>query len=117
MAKHITGILDDALAAYDMACDPGVDWSLGEEVQILRRRLGLSQVAFSETYDIPLGTLQNWEQAGRRTRPDAAARLLIKMIKEEPKEVAELVRRTRKISPAVVPDRAEPRKSTGRGRR
>ena len=32
----------------------------------LRRRLGLGQIAFANRYQVPLGTLRNWEQ-GRRS--------------------------------------------------
>ena len=40
-----------------------------------RKRTGLSQKQFSEYFDIPIRTLQDWEQ-GRRTPPD----YILKMI-------------------------------------
>lgn len=45
------------------------------EIKILRKRAGMTQEQFSETYDIPLNTLKNWE-AGRRTPPTYVKNLL-----------------------------------------
>ncbi len=49
-------------------------------VQRVRKKTGLSQSQFSSTYDIPLATLQNWEQ-GRRV-PDDAALSYLKVIEK-----------------------------------
>ena len=57
----------------------------------LRRRLGLSQVQFADRYRIPLSTLRQWEQGTRE--PDAATRLLIAVIAEEPALVANVAAR------------------------
>jgi putative transcriptional regulator len=57
----------------------------------LRRRLGLSQVQFANRYRIPLSTLRQWEQGTRE--PDAATRLLIAVIAEEPALVADVAKR------------------------
>lgn len=57
----------------------------------LRRRLGLSQVQFVNRYRIPLSTLRQWEQGSRE--PDAATRLLIAVIAEEPELVAKVAAR------------------------
>lgn len=43
---------------------------------------GMSQSVFARTVDIPLGTIQDWEQ-GRR-EPDASAITLLKLIKKNP---------------------------------
>lgn len=40
-------------------------------VKTLRRALGLTQEEFARRYQIPLGTLRDWEQG--RTQPDRAA--------------------------------------------
>ena len=48
-------------------------------------RPGLSQPAFAEKYDIPVGTLRDWEQG--RTRPDAAALAYLRVIEHEPEAV------------------------------
>jgi DNA-binding transcriptional regulator YiaG len=94
MSKSIPQILETALAEYQKYCP--AEWSLADELRALRRDLDLSQEAFAKRYAIPVNNLRNWEQPRRGTRPDAAARLLIKMIKAEPERVAEIVRRVQK---------------------
>jgi len=53
----------------------------------LRKPLGMTQEAFSETYRIPVGTLRDWEQ-GRKI-PDATARAYLTVIARNPEAVAE----------------------------
>jgi putative transcriptional regulator len=48
----------------------------------IRWSLGLSQEEFAERYQIPIGTLRDWEQ--HRTRPDQAAVAYLKVIAAEP---------------------------------
>lgn len=55
------------------------------DVQAIRKRLGLSQAEFSSRFGIPSGTLRDWEQ-GRRV-PEGPARVLLKVIENEPKAV------------------------------
>lgn len=47
----------------------------------LRDRSGLTQIAFSDQFRIPLGTLRDWEQGV--SRPDAAARAYLRVIELE----------------------------------
>jgi putative transcriptional regulator len=54
-------------------------------VKTLRRALGLTQEAFSARYQIPLGTLRDWEQA--RTEPDQPARAYLRAIAGDPEGV------------------------------
>ena len=54
-------------------------------VQWVRNRTGLSQPAFAEKYNIPVGTLRDWEQG--RARPDAAALAYLRVIEHEPEAV------------------------------
>lgn len=53
---------------------------------VIRRALKLSQEEFSERFQIPLGTLRDWEQG--RKEPDAAARAYLKVIGRDPNAVA-----------------------------
>ncbi len=53
--------------------------------KIIRRALGLSQEAFSERFQIPVGTLRDWEQG--RKEPDAAARAYLEVIAGNPEAV------------------------------
>ena len=51
----------------------------------LRKRLGMSQKRFSETYGFPKSTLQKWEQGTRH--PTGAARVLLRVLDREPMAV------------------------------
>ena len=51
--------------------------------QILRKRLGITQVGFAHALRIPLATLRNWEQG--RVLPDPAARSLLTLVARNPK--------------------------------
>lgn len=54
-------------------------------VKMLRRRLGLTQEQFAGRYQIPLGTLRDWEQ--NAAEPDATARAYIRAIEGDPEGV------------------------------
>ena len=63
---------DDAEAMRDM----------GRFVRRVRRRLGLTQVAFARRINVPHETIRNWEQ-GKRA-PTGAARALLKILDKAP---------------------------------
>lgn len=48
----------------------------------VRRRLGLSQLEFSQRIDVSLETIRNWEQGKRR--PTGAAKALLKVLDKAP---------------------------------
>ena len=48
----------------------------------VRKRLGLSQVAFSVRIDVPLETIRNWDQ-GKRS-PTGAAKALLRVLDKAP---------------------------------
>ncbi len=54
-------------------------------VRKIRRRLGLSQEVFAETYGFALSAVRDWEQ-GRR-KPERSARILLKIVEKEPEAV------------------------------
>ena len=60
------------------------------EVKRLRWSMRLSQAEFASQFGIPLGTLRDWEQ--RKSEPDAAARVLLRVIRISPQTVAEAVK-------------------------
>ena len=60
------------------------------EVKRLRWSMKLSQAEFASQFGIPLGTLRDWEQ--RKSEPDAAARVLLRVIKIAPQTVAKAVK-------------------------
>lgn len=55
-------------------------------IKTLRRALGLTQDEFASRYQIPLGTLRDWEQG--RTEPDQPARAYLKVIAADPEGVS-----------------------------
>ena len=54
-------------------------------VKTLRRALGFTQVEFAVRYQIPIGTLRDWEQG--RAEPDQPARAYLKVIAQDPERV------------------------------
>lgn len=56
----------------------------------LRRALGLTQEEFAARYQIPLGTLRDWEQG--RAEPDQPARAYLKAIAGDPDGVQRALR-------------------------
>jgi DNA-binding transcriptional regulator YiaG len=55
------------------------------DVKTIRETLGLSQEAFAHRFGLDLATVRNWEQ--KRSRPDTAARVLLRTIEKEPDAV------------------------------
>ena len=53
--------------------------------KIIRRALGLTQEEFATRFQIPLGTLRDWEQGA--AEPDQAARSYLKVIARDPEAV------------------------------
>jgi putative transcriptional regulator len=58
----------------------------------IRERLGLTQEQFAERFEIPLGTLRDWEQ--RVSEPDRSARTLLRVIEQDPEAVVKALART-----------------------
>ena len=58
-------------------------------VKHLRWKLGLSQAQFAERFQIPVGTLRDWEQ--HRSEPDQAAMAYLKVIEADADFVARAV--------------------------
>lgn len=54
-------------------------------IKLIRRSLGLTQAEFATRYQIPIGTLRDWEQG--RTEPDQPARAYLKIIARDPEGV------------------------------
>ena len=58
----------------------------GPDVRALRERLGLSQEAFAQRFQLSLRTVQDWEQ--QRRVPEGPARVLLRVIEREPEAAA-----------------------------
>lgn len=54
-------------------------------LRIIRRALGLTQEEFAARYQIPLGTLRDWEQGTKQ--PDRAAQAYLRAIAGDPQAV------------------------------
>jgi putative transcriptional regulator len=67
----------------------------------IRQRLLMTQEQFAEGFQVPLGTLRDWEQGTRR--PDSAARTLLRIIDRNP----ELVLATLAAEPQPKADRVD----------
>jgi putative transcriptional regulator len=59
-------------------------------VKTLRRALGFTQEEFAARYQIPIGTLRDWEQG--RTEPDQPARAYLKVIAHDAAHVHRILR-------------------------
>lgn len=59
-------------------------------VKTLRRALGMTQEVFAQRFQIPLGTLRDWEQG--KSEPDQSARAYLKVIAADPEAVQRALR-------------------------
>jgi putative transcriptional regulator len=62
--------------------------------KLVRRALGLTQEEFAARFQIPLGTLRDWEQGA--AEPDQAARAYLTVIGRDPDAVRRALRPSRK---------------------
>lgn len=60
-------------------------------VRALRQKLKLTQEQFAARFDLPLGTVRDWEQGAHR--PDRAAQVLLRVIARDPDAVARALAR------------------------
>lgn len=70
-----------AMADPDARPMTDAEWQAARKVpraRTLRRALGLTQEEFAVRFQIPLGTLRDWEQG--KSEPDQAARAYLKVI-------------------------------------
>jgi putative transcriptional regulator len=88
--KAMTDAQVHAAALADPDAQPLTDAAMARTHRVpraktLRRALGLTQEEFAARYQIPLGTLRDWEQG--RAEPDQPARAYLKAIAGNPKAV------------------------------
>ena len=85
----------EAAALADPDAQPLTDADLKRmrrvpRAKTLRRALSLTQEEFALRYQIPLGTLRDWEQG--RTEPDQPARAYLKVIAGDPHRIVRLLK-------------------------
>jgi putative transcriptional regulator len=91
--RNETEIESAALADPDAQPLTGADLKRMRRVpraKALRRALSLTQEEFALRYQIPLGTLRDWEQG--RTEPDQPARAYLKVIAGDPHRIVRLLK-------------------------
>jgi putative transcriptional regulator len=84
----------ETAAAADPDARPMTQEELGAarrvpRIKTLRRALALTQEEFAARYQIPVGTLRDWEQG--RTEPDQPARAYLKVIARDPETVRRIL--------------------------
>ncbi|MAF10618.1 transcriptional regulator [Candidatus Poribacteria bacterium] len=60
----------------------------------IREELALSQAEFAERFDIPLGTVQDWDQGRRRL--DRSTQAFLRVIQYAPKTVENAMKQARR---------------------
>jgi putative transcriptional regulator len=55
------------------------------DIKAVRKRLGLTQIQFSETFSLSLDNVKNWES--HRRQPEAPARAFLTVIEHDPAAV------------------------------
>jgi len=84
--------LDDALAYAKGDASQGVSHRVRVpqvDVRAARKKLGMTQKDFAQSFGVSVDTLRNWEQ-GRR-HPRGPARVLLAVIDRSPKAVLDVV--------------------------
>ncbi len=117
--KHFAemlGSFDEAVEIARGQLTPARAYTLTEpDAREIRRSLGLTQVEFAALLNVPVATVQGYEQ-GRRT-PDAPARALLRVALAAPELLRSLHqgRKIAQLSGTSTPPRAS-RKTHGRAR-
>ena len=62
------------------------------DVRALRQKLDMTQEEFAAKFNLPLGTIRDWEQGTHR--PDRAAQILLRVIANEPEAVVRALERS-----------------------
>lgn len=91
----LTPTPEDFVAAHDPDNMPRTPEQMAKAIRVprcrtLRRQLSLTQQEFADLYQIPVGTLRDWEQ--HRTEPDATAKAYLKVIAADPEAVAAMLK-------------------------
>jgi len=100
-ARPIRPMTEEEILAAAMADPDALPLTPEQEAQarptprakIIRRALGLTQEEFAARYQIPLGTLRDWEQG--RAQPDQPNRAYLKVIAHDPEGVRNALQKSR----------------------
>ncbi|HEY8612370.1 MAG TPA: helix-turn-helix domain-containing protein [Roseomonas sp.] len=86
LGARMIAAAEEALA-FAEGKDTGAVIHTVPDVKAIRQRLGLTQATFAARFGLPVGNVRDWEQ--RRSTPDGAARVLLRVIERAPDVVAE----------------------------
>ena len=83
--------LEDVVRIVEGDARPARVYSPPQDVDVkaIREREGLTQDAFAAKYGFPTGTVRQWEQ--KRRRPEASARILLRVIEQNPRAVEQAI--------------------------
>lgn len=91
-AKRILKGLEEAAAFVESRAEKG-DYRVHVpghvDVKKIRKKLKLTQAEFAARYGFTLGAVRDWEQ--ERRRPEASARILLKLVEKRPDVVEEIL--------------------------
>jgi putative transcriptional regulator len=96
MENKVLVAIDDALVhAKRAARGGGPTWTppTAEEIRSLRKRLGMTQIQFAQTFAFDVSAVRNWEQG--RGMPTRNRSLFLKMIQVSPDKVLDLLQTVR----------------------
>jgi putative transcriptional regulator len=79
------------------------------DAQRVRKKLNMTQAEFAATFDIPLGTLRDWEQKGSFISQNQTAASYLRVIEQNPEAVIAALNAYRSVGNAAV--KAEPKQS------
>jgi len=79
---RVDATTEEDIAAHQAADEADAMQDAAKFARRVRKRLGLSQAAFSQRIDVPIDTIRNWEQ-GKRS-PTGAAKALLKVLDKAP---------------------------------
>ena len=96
--RHMTPAEIEAAAGSDPDARPFSAAELARmkhtpRAKLIRRALGLTQEELDARFQIPLGTLRDWEQGA--AEPDQAARACLRVIARDPEAVRSIPRAAR----------------------
>ena len=91
----------EAAARADPDAQPWTEEQLAKakrvpRAKLIRRALGFTQEQFAAHYQIPLGTLRDWEQGA--AEPDQAAKAYLSVIAREPEIVRKALAQRSKLA-------------------
>jgi putative transcriptional regulator len=87
--RHLDKTTEQDITVQQHADDMEAMQDAARFARRVRRRLGLTQLEFSQRIDVSLDTIRNWEQGKRR--PTGAAKALLKVLDKAPETALQIL--------------------------